>query len=514
MTDPSRIPVIIGVGQINDRTEDPHAALDPIALMAAALRAADDDAGGGWLERIESLAVVDQISFRDLNPVVDTLAGLLDIAPAHRFQTAMPMGDSPIRLLDEAANRIGAGEAIVCAVVGAEALRTAAKRAAAVAGGSAADQNAMRVRHRDRASDYRQRYGLVAPVDVYPLYENATRSAWGQSLAEAQAESGAIWSRFADVAAVNDAAWLRTPRSAEEIVTPSPANRPIAFPYTKLMVANIAVNQGAGFLVTSLAEARARGIPDARIVYVGLGAAAHESDDVLARDRYDRSLGMRVSLEQTLSRNGLTIDDIDQVELYSCFPCVPKMARRIVGWPVERPASVFGGLTFGGGPIGNYMSHAVASMVLALRRDGGTGLLFGNGGFATHNHSIVLSATPIEAAVFPHHFDCQALADSLRGPAPVVDEDYAGPGLIETYTVFYDRDGAARSGVVVARNPAGARFLAMVPGDDRGIGFLTDGVADPVGTAGIGVREADGLVRWSFAGSSRGREAGVTGDAE
>lgn len=500
MNDPAKTPVIIGVGQVNDRSADHVVGLDPVELMAEALRIADRDAGGGWLAALDSLAVVDQLSFRELNPVVDTLAAALGIAPAHRFQTAMPMGDSPIRLLDEAANRIGAGRSTICAVVGGEALRTAAKRAAAAAGGTASDHNAMRGRHRERAPDYRQRYGLVAPVDVYPLYENAARSAWGQSLAEAQAESGAIWSRFADVAAGNDAAWLRTPRSAVEIVTPSPANRPIAFPYLKLMVANIAVNQGAGFIVTSLAQARERGIAEDRIVHVGLGAAAHESDDVLARDRYDTSAGMRVSLEQTLARNRLTIDDIDRVELYSCFPCVPKMARRIIGWPVDRPASVFGGLTFGGGPIGNYMSHAVASMVVALRNDRGTGLLFGNGGFATHNHSIILSSDPIPAATFPHDFDCQAQADALRGAAPPVDEDYAGPGTIETYTVFYDRAGAPRSGVVVARNPAGARFLAMVPGDDAAaIAFLTDGSADPVGTPGTGIRRDDGLLQWQAA---------------
>jgi acetyl-CoA C-acetyltransferase len=28
-----------------------------------------------------------------------------------------------------------------------------------------------------KAPNFRQRYGLVAPVDVYPLYENAGRAA-------------------------------------------------------------------------------------------------------------------------------------------------------------------------------------------------------------------------------------------------------------------------------------------------------------------------------------------------
>ncbi len=497
--DPARTPVIIGVGQINDRTEDPFAAMDPVGLMVAALHAADQDGGGGWMQAIDSLAVVDQISFREMNPVVDAVAAGLGIAPAYRIQTPKPMGDSPVRLLNEAANRIGSGESIVAAVVGAEALRTAAKRAAA--SGGDVDHNAMRIRHKGAAPIYRQRYGLTAPVDVYPLYENATRSAWGQTLAEAQAESGRTWSLFSQVAADNPNAWLRAPKSVDEIVTPSPANRPIAFPYPKLMVANSAVNQGAGFIVTSLAEARARGIGDDRLIFVGHGAAAHEDDDVLARDSYTASAGMRVSLEQALAANGLTIEQIDLVELYSCFPCVPKMARRIIGWPEEKPASVVGGLTFGGGPIGNYMSHAVAAMVDRLRAgDGHNGLLFGNGGFATYNHSIVLSRAPIPGVRFPHDFDHQERTAAVRGPVPLVDEDYAGPGVIESYTVFYDRAGAPTTGVIVARNPAGNRFLARVPRqDEAGIAFLTSSDADPVGTPGVAVAAANGLRDWQHA---------------
>ena len=130
------------------------------------------------------------------------------------------------------------------------------------------------------------------------------------------------------------------------------------------MVANASVNQGAAFIVTSLGEARRRGVADDQLVYVGLGAAAHESDDFLQRDTFSASPSMAVVLQRTLALNGITTADVDYAELYSCFPCVPKMARRVIDWPLDRPATVFGGLTFGGGPIGNYMSHAAASLSL------------------------------------------------------------------------------------------------------------------------------------------------------
>jgi acetyl-CoA C-acetyltransferase len=498
--DPIRTPVIIGVGQINDRPETPEAGLDPVGLMAAALRIADADAGGGWLAELDSLDVVDQISFRHLNPLPDKLSAALGVNPKHRFQPRLPMGDSPIMLLNDAANRIGSGEAQVAAVVGAEALRTAAQRAAAVAGDKASDHNALRARGKNYQPSYRDRYGLSAPVDLYPLYENATRSAWGQTLAEGQAESGRIWSLFSEVAAQNEGAWIRKPKSADEIVTPSEANRPIAFPYNKLMVANSSVNQGAGFIVTSLALARERGISEGRIIHIGMGAAAHEPDEILERDSYAHSAGMEVSLGKVLKLNAMTIDDIDFAELYSCFPCVPKMARRMVGWPADRPATVFGGLTFGGGPIGNYMSHAVVSMVEKLRSEGTNGLLFANGGFATHNHSIILSNKTIAAASFPHDYNFQSEADARRSNAPATNETYAGLGTIETYTVLYDRAGAARWGVVVGRSLEGTRFLAKVPPEDEtGIAFLSNGVKDPVGQKGVVKIGGDGMAIWTIA---------------
>ena len=499
-TDPSRIPVIVGVGQINDRPDNPKDGLNPIGLMAEALTRADEDASGGWLGDLDSLAVVHQLSHAHLNPVIGDVAEQLGIAPAHLFQTPAPTGDGPILLLNEAANKIGAGEIKVAAVAGAEALRTAAKLAAMAKGGNASDHNRMRKYKNANDLSYAMRYGLVAPVDIYPLYENATRAAWGQTLAEGQAESGLMWSLFSRVAAGHDGAWIRQEKAPDEICEASLDNRPIAFPYTKLMVANSSVNQGAGFIVTNLALARERGVAEENIIHIGNGAAAHESDDILARDRYDHFAAMEVSLTETLALNNMTIADIDHAELYSCFPSVPKMARRALDWPADREASVFGGLTFGGGPIGSYMNHAVVAMVQKLRKEGTNGLLFANGGYATHNHSIVLSTKPVEAASFPRSFDYQAESDDIRGDAPPVDETYEGAGTIESYTVFYKRDGSPRAGVVVARNAKGARFLAKVAGDDDTmIAFLTSGEQEPVGTEGIGERGKDGLLYWRAA---------------
>jgi acetyl-CoA C-acetyltransferase len=499
-----RIPVIVGVGQVNDRPVDLQAGLDSLGLMDAALRVADADAGGGWLRRLDSLALVLQISCRELGEVSGRLAEQLGATPQICHTTDSLSGEGPIRLLNEAANRIAAGEIEVAAVVGGEALRTAARRAALAAGDNPSAHNAIRaISESRRAASYAAGYGLIAPVDIYPLYENAGRAAYGQSLAEAQRETGEIWSRFSQVAMENPGAWIKQPKTAEEIIQSTADNRPIAFPYNKLMVANSSVNQGAGFLVASLAKAREAGVPEERLVYVGRGAAAREDKDFLRRDRYDRTPAMEVSLRRTLELNGVTADDIDFVELYSCFPCVPKMARRVIGWPLDTPATVFGGLTFGGGPIGNYMSHAVVGMVRKLRGGGRKGLLFANGGLATDNHALILHRDPPPAGTLPHDFDVQVEADAARGPIPRHVEDYTGPGAIETYTVLYERDGRPRFGVIVGRTPMGERFLAKVrPEDAAGIAFLTDGAVEPVGTRGQAIAGPAGDILWRRASVS------------
>ena len=483
-----RIPVIIGVGEINDRPAPDEPGLDSVELMATAIRAADADAGGGWIARCDWLASIPQISFRDYD-VPAMLPEALGIAPAHVSQAPSPDGDSPVRHINDAANAIGSGTASVCILTGGEAVRTSLRRAAAAGYTKPLFAGAVAT-----ATDLRRRYGLITPADIYPLYENAARAAWGQTLAEGQAESGEIWSRLSEVAAGSEGAWINKAYSAEEITNFNADNRPIAFPYAKLMVANSSVNQAAALIVTSLAAARAAGIAEDRIVYIGAGASAHEDNEPLARVEWTGTPGMTVALQKVMEKNGLCADDLDHVELYSCFPCVPKMARRELGLGTNRPLTVHGGLTFGGGPIGNYMTHAAAAMVRKLRKEGEYGLLYGNGGYYSHNHALILATRPVAGVSFPQDYHVQAEAVGLRGPIPPAGDDYEGPAVLETYTVFFGRDGAPTHGVVIARAADGARLLSRIDGDDEeSITFLTNGAVEPVGSAGHTVRQGEML---------------------
>ena len=61
--DPSRQPVLIGIGEIIDRPADRASGQEPLALMVAALQRAEADAGMMLLNRLDSLDVVNSITW-------------------------------------------------------------------------------------------------------------------------------------------------------------------------------------------------------------------------------------------------------------------------------------------------------------------------------------------------------------------------------------------------------------------------------------------------------------------
>src|SRR5258708_24328642 len=263
-----RIPVIVGVGEIVDRPKDIADGLEPLALLEQALKRAEADSGGKLLGELGSLDVVNFLSWRYCDPE-KLLADRLGAKPAHCYYGPR-RGESPIRYLHEAAKRIARGECSVAAVCGAEAQSTATK--AERAGIDLPwTPFAHDVEEPKRGAAFQKpmavTLGVFRPITVYPLYESATSAHWGQTPREALKESGDLWSTYARVASQNPNAWLKRRFTADEITTPTTENRLIAWPYTKLMVANPTVNMGAAVLMTSLAKARAaRGAKD-RMVY-------------------------------------------------------------------------------------------------------------------------------------------------------------------------------------------------------------------------------------------------------
>jgi acetyl-CoA C-acetyltransferase len=492
-----RIPVIVGVGEIVDRPKEIAEGLEPMDLLVESLKRAEADSGGKLLGEIGSLDIVNFLSWRYRDPE-KLLSERLGIAPSHAYYGPVG-GESPIRYLHEAAQRIARGECSVAAVCGAEAQSTATKAERAKTElpwtpfahdvpepkRGAAFQKPMAVT-----------LGVFRPITVYPFYEAASSAHWGQTPREAMAESGSLWSTYSDVASHNPNAWLKRRFAPEEITTPTPDNRLIAWPYTKLMVANPTVNMGGAVLMTSLAKARAAGVPEDRLIHVWGGALAEEPRDYLIRDQFYESHPQNAVLNAVMDLVGGDGNAFDAIELYSCFPCVPKMARRTLGLGPDVQPTVTGGLTFFGAPLNTYMTHAACAMVRKLRGGAKLGLLYGQGGFVTKHHGLVLSRQQPGSAL-AQDTSVQAEADSHRGAVPDFVTEASGKGKVESFTVIYGRGGEVEHGVVMLRTPANARALARVRAEDGAtLAHLLNMDRTPVGSSGDISTAGDGVLEW------------------
>jgi acetyl-CoA C-acetyltransferase len=492
-----RIPVIVGVGEIVDRAKEITDGLEPLTLLEQALKRAEADSGAKLLGEIQSLDVVNFLSWRYRDPEKQ-LGARLGIAPAHLYYGPVG-GESPIRYLHEAAQRIARGECSVAAVCGAEAQSSATK--AERAGVTLPwTPFAHDVEEPKRGAAFQKpmavKLGVFRPVTVYPFYEAASSAHWGQSPREAMAESGELWSRYSEAASHNPNAWLKRHFAPEEITTPSPDNRLIAWPYTKLMVANPTVNMGAGVLLTSLAKAREAGIAEDRLIYPWGGASAEEPRDYLLRDQFFEGHPQNAVLNAVMDLAGGDGKAFDAIELYSCFPCVPKMARRTLGLGADVQPTVTGGLTFFGAPLNTYMTHAACAMVRNLRSGTKLGLLYGQGGFVTKHHALVLSRQPPREAL-AQDTSVQAEADRRKGAVPDFVTEASGKGKVESFTVIYGRNGDVEHGVVMLRTPENARALARVPAQDGNtLSHLMNMDRTPVGSLGDVTTADDGVLEW------------------
>ncbi|MDF0517161.1 acetyl-CoA acetyltransferase [Bradyrhizobium yuanmingense] len=494
------IPVIVGVGEIVDRPKEITEGFEPLDLLEQALRRAEQDAGAKLLGEVQSLDIVNFLSWRYRDPE-QLLAERLGISPAHCYYGPVG-GESPIRYIHEAAKRVARGECSVAAICGAEAQSTATK----------AERAGIKLPWTPFAHDVEEpkrgaafqkplavKLGVFRPVTVYPFYEAASSAHWGQTPREAMAESGTLWSRYSEAAAQNPNAWLKRRYAPEEITTPTADNRLIAWPYNKLMVANPSVNMGGALLLTSLAKARAAGIAEDKLVYPLGGASAEEPRDYLMRDQFYESHPQNAVLKAAMDLAGGDGKSFDAIELYSCFPCVPKMARRMLGLGADVQPTVTGGLTFFGAPLNTYMTHAACAMVRRLRDGARLGLLYGQGGFVTKHHALVVSKTPPREALV-QETSVQADADRNKRAVPEFVAETTGKGKVESFTVLYGRGGDIEHGVVMLRTEDDRRSLARIPASDGAtLAHLLDMDRTPVGSLGEIAMAEDGVPEWRVA---------------
>jgi acetyl-CoA C-acetyltransferase len=493
-----RTPVLAGVGQASERLADPgYRARSPVELATDAARAALADAAaragdGAVAAAVDTVAGVRQFEIshpRSPAPLgrsdnyPRSVAARIGAVPGRAILEVVG-GQAPQHLVTELAGAIAAGQAEVALAFGAEAISTVEHFAGRPGRPDFTEHADGPLTDRGYGLDgmfsrYEAAHGLIGAPSQYALLENARRARIGLTRAQYATAMGELFEPFSRVAAGNPHAAAPVARSAAELVTPTEANRLIADPYTRYVVAREKVNQGAAVLLMSVAAARRLGVPPDRWVFL------HGHADVRERDLLDRadlsaSPAAVLAVEHALQLAGQDAAGLAALDLYSCFPVpVFNICDGLGLDPADpRGLTVTGGLPFFGGPGNNYSMHAIAGIAARARSAPGTfGLVGANGGIMTKYSAGVYSTIPA-----PWRPDrsagLQAEIDGWAAPPQARHAD--GPATIETWTVRHERDGSA-AGIIAGRlDEGGARFLARADDADRDLlGLLTAG--DPAG---------------------------------
>ncbi len=458
----ARTPVIVGVGQVTNKTDR---LVEPLDLMEQAARQAIADAGGTIASHIGSVDVVNILSHR-YTTAAGSLASRLELPPGARRYTSIG-GNTPQYLVAQACDAITAGTVDAVLIVGAEA-GGSGRRARKLGidleatGVEGLAPDSPLGTERNGVGPAEMAAGLFAPVMVYPLFESALAARAGRSPGEQRAWLGRMMAPFTEVAATHpDLAWFPTARTPEELSTVTADNRLVGEPYTKLLNSIIEVDQGAAILVASAKAAEDAGV--ARDRWVFPWASADCNDVFLPAERPDISRSPAIAAAGTavFGAAGVGADDLATIDLYSCFPCAVEMSAEALGLDCLDPRglTVTGGLPYFGGPGNNYVGHSIATTVdLCRRSPADIGLVTGLGWYVTKHAVGLYSATPPPNGW--QHPDMTAEQARIDATAIEVVGDVSGVAEVEGFTVLHDRVQGPTAAPIFARFADGRRVVA------------------------------------------------------
>jgi acetyl-CoA C-acetyltransferase len=494
----SRTPVLIGVGQAAERVDDVgYQAMSPVELAVTAARAAAHDTGA---EPHAVVAAVDTIvatrQFENSSPGAPALlcrstkfplsvAARLGAHPRRAVLTVSG-GQSPQQLVNEFTREIACGHADVVLLCGAEAMSTIRHLAGSESAPDFSDDPPGDIEDRGYglaglASRAQVAHGLAGAPAQYALLENARRAARAESRQAYSASMGELFAPFTKVAAANPFSAVRQTFTADELIAVSERNRVIAEPYPRFVVARDQVNQGAAVLIASVEAARHLGVASEQWVFLH-GQADLREQELLRRLDLAIAPSAVDAVRHALAVAGRTLDEIEYIDFYSCFPIAVSNMIEALGLRYDDPRglTLTGGLPYFGGAGNNYSMHAIAEAVQRTRQRPGSYALVGANGGVLSKYSVGVYSTAPVGLRPDQSAELQQAIDAADTCA--VTEHPSGAATIETYTVRHRRGGECK-GIVVGRLDAdGSRFLATVAdGDDELLDLLSE-ADEPVGT--------------------------------
>ncbi len=436
-----RTPVVVGVAQAKQRPENLADAVEAVAMMEQVVRDAATDAGApAMLTSLDHIGVV-QGAWKYSDPG----RLLADRVGSSNARTSLSAngGNSPQSYLNSLAARIQTGDLNSAVICGAETIWSRRRQRRHDLTVEFTRQTDVEPDERFGAdvpmqSEFEKSRGMEQPVNFYPLFESAIRACRGETLDEHRDRIAELWARFNTVAVDNEYGWVRTAMTAEEIRNPSTANRMVGFPYTKAMNSNWDLDQAAAVMICSVGHAEASGVPRDRWVFPLVGTDAHDTYEVSRRRDLHSSPAITEAGSRLYALADIGPHDIDHLDLYSCFPSAVQVGAQSLNIDQSRQLTQTGGLTFAGGPLNNYVTHSIATMVDTLRDDAGSvGLVTANGGFLT-KHALGLYSTEPPNAGYQAD-DVQDAVDKV--PQTAVAVDHVGDVTVEAYTVMHNAHG-------------------------------------------------------------------------
>jgi len=484
-----RATCIIGVARRTWHTSDaPEGAPEPLAMWEQAAREAAADTGAAnVLPALESIDIVYSQSWQ-YDDAVARLSERIGASPARRRYSGIG-GSVPLVLATEVAREIREGHLDLALITGAEALATVRRLKKA---GEKPQWSFRPAEKRPFPMDMEFDPSEIAHAVfeaylTFALFDNARRARLGRDLDAHRAQLGRVLAPMTAIAAASPHAWFPVARSADEIVTVSPDNRMVAYPYTKLMTSIMDVDMAAALVLASAAKADALGVPEEQRVYLRGAAYAEDPAHVAGHRELWRSSAMAAAAGAALAGAGIGVDEVAHLDLYSCFSSSVCFALDALGISEDdsRAVTQTGGLPYHGGPGSNYVTHALAAMVETLRTEPGSYGITSGVGMHMQKHAYGVWSTDPGPGVLtdaePHVAADQPLA--IVG-AP------EGTATVVSYTVLHGRDGGPERAVLICDLPDGGRCYALL---DGGAAVLTGTEANELVGRRVALTAADGI---------------------
>jgi len=433
-----RTPVLVGVG-----TDASGAPLTDLLTQAA--QAAGDDCGAPSL-----LTAIERIHIPQGSwALTDPARGVARRIGAPQARTHLyEVGVSQQEVIDEALAAIADGSADVILVIGGEARRYERTAGPEPEPDDAQPPDVTVTRPPDFVAPIEIDAGIVwPPVQQYALIDTALAHHEHLTAATHRDQVASLWARFNEVARHNPDAAFPAPRTAKDIATPGPKNRPLAHPYNLWHSSQWTVDQASALLFCSAERATAAGIATDRWVFPRVALHSSQAITLTARQDLHAWPAMGILGRTAATHLGIELNAIPHAEVYSCFPAAVRVQQRELGLDPNGTPTLTGGMSFAGGPFNNFVFLATATMARSLRHHpDDLGLVTTVSGMLSKPGLAIWSGTPPTTVRPLLTADLGDEAARHTAVLPVAaTEQVSGPATVVSYTVTFDSDDPLRA---------------------------------------------------------------------